>query len=68
MEDESESHPLPSAASATDTLLAESLGSLTTLRLLPTCDLKIRQRPYGHRLTPKPLAWSDGRCVQEAGT
>ena len=58
MEDESESHPLPSAASATDTLL----------RLLPTCDPKIRLRPKGHSLTPKPLAWSDGRCVQEAGT
>ncbi len=24
--------------------------------------------PKGHSLTPKPLAWSDGRCVQEAGT
>ena len=35
MEDESDSRLLPSAASATDTLL----------RLLPTCDLKIRHRP-----------------------
>ena len=24
--------------------------------------------PSGRRLTPGPLAWSDGRCVQEAGT
>ncbi len=35
MEDEIDSHLLPSAASATDTLL----------RLLPTCDPKIRHRP-----------------------
>jgi hypothetical protein len=35
MEDENDSHPLPSAASATDTLL----------RLLPTCEPKIRHRP-----------------------
>ncbi len=35
----------PSAASATDTLLIESLGSLTTIRLLPTCEPKIRHRP-----------------------
>ena len=24
--------------------------------------------PNGRHLTPNPLAWSDGRCVQEAGT
>ena len=24
--------------------------------------------PNGRHLTPEPLAWSDGRCVQEAGT
>lgn len=24
--------------------------------------------PNGRHLTPDPLAWSDGRCVQEAGT
>ena len=24
--------------------------------------------PSGRHLTPDPLAWSDGRCVQEAGT
>ena len=35
MEDENDSQLLPSAASATDTLL----------RLLPTCDPKIRHRP-----------------------
>ena len=45
MEDESDSHPLPSAASATDTLLAESLRSVTTLRLLPTCEPQIRHHP-----------------------
>jgi hypothetical protein len=45
MEDESDSHPLPSAASATDTLLIATSGNLTQLRLLPTCEPKIRHRP-----------------------
>ncbi len=35
----------PSAASATDTLFIGPLGGLTTLRLLPTCEPKIRHRP-----------------------
>ncbi len=45
MEGENDSQLLPSAASATDTLFTELLGSLATLRLLPTCELKIRHRP-----------------------
>jgi hypothetical protein len=45
MEDENDSRPLPSAASATDTLLIATSGSLTSLRLLPTCEPKIRHHP-----------------------
>ena len=35
----------PSAASATDTLFIATLLIVTQLRLLPTCDSKIRHRP-----------------------
>jgi hypothetical protein len=45
MEGENDSHLLPSAASATDTLLIATSGNLTSLRLLPTCGPKIRHRP-----------------------
>ncbi len=40
-------------------------NGLTTSPYLRTQD---SSSPKGRHLTPDPLAWSDGRCVQEAGT
>jgi len=40
----------------------------TLLRLLPPCETQVRRSPKGPRLTQTSLGWSDGRCVQGAGT
>jgi len=40
----------------------------TLLRLLPPWGAGVRPNPCGLGLTPTPLGWSDGQCVQGAGT
>jgi hypothetical protein len=66
MEDENDSRLLPSAASATDTLLIEPVRKsddfATSLYLRP----QYSSSPSGRHLTPKPLAWSDGRRVKNS--
>ncbi len=44
---------------------ATECDTVTTSPYLPAQD---SSSPKGRRLTPDQLAWSDGRCVQEAGT
>ena len=45
--------------------VARKSNNFTTSPYLRTQD---SSSPSGRHLTPSPLAWSDGRCVQEAGT